>query len=219
MPRLIVDRAGRRVFGWAFSQDDRQVVPTVELRLDGVAIASQPANLSLSDANFLLTIDETHRHGFEFLVPPEVLRMHAADLTVGVSGSRSATPVPLPEDRVTGTMSALFVDHVDFRGFRGWAWDAHTPDGPANVELTAKVTASDGFTMSFRADQFRQDLTVKGIARGNCGFAMAWPVGLPLAARPHAILKCGTVRVLIGRKYARLETPVGLDLPGYVLSL
>ena len=104
MIRLIVQRTGRRVFGWAYSQIGRQQAYSVELTLGDEIVAQQVASLTLSVGNPLIPADKLRMHGFEFVVSPDHVQPDAKQLFVRVAQDGQSKPVPAPEDRV----AALF---------------------------------------------------------------------------------------------------------------
>ncbi len=221
MIRLIVQRAGRRVFGWAYTQTGVSRDYTVELLYNNDLLARQDATLTLPVGHPLVPNDQTRKHGFEFIVHPDHLRMGAAMLAVRVVEDGQSKLVPTSKDSVDGTTSYLFVDEVDFFGFRGWAWDVASPDTPASLQLI--VPASDiarpTFSLWYKANLFREDLADRGFSGGNCGFIVKWPTAVLIHDRTRAVLKCGALAYSLGRRYRREGVTGSPEFPDHFISL
>ena len=80
-----------------------------------------------------------------------------------------------------GTLDG-FIDHADWHGMRGWAFDQATPDEAQWLE----VHIDDAPPITFLANMRRQDLVEAGYGTGMFGFELRFPVTLNPRA-PHEI--------------------------------
>ena len=75
-----------------------------------------------------------------------------------------------------------FIDHADWHGMRGWAYDSATPDEAQWLE----VHINDDAPITFLANLRRQDLVDVGFGTGTFGFELRFPVTLD-PRQPHQI--------------------------------
>lgn len=220
MYRLIVNRSGRRVFGWAYPIGGSHTALHVELLYQGEVIERSIANLTLPEGNMFLTHAEHRSHGFKFLLEPYYLS-NPGSLVVRLVESKLVRSVPEHILGPTGKDEELHVDSISFDEITGWSWNPVTPGEPATVELC--ILRGDAERMRFRrsytANLFRPDLVKFGFAGGNCGFKIRWPSELSFADRGKALLRMGRLYCNVGAKYTRLREDKILPLPRYVVSL
>ena len=75
-----------------------------------------------------------------------------------------------------------FIDHADWHGMRGWAYDSATPDEAQWLE----VHIDDAAPITFLANLRRQDLVDVGFGTGTFGFELRFPTTLD-PRQPHQI--------------------------------
>jgi hypothetical protein len=69
------------------------------------------------------------------------------------------------------------------RRITGWAWELDTPD----VSLWVVIAIGQRVIGRCRADQFREDLAIKGIGNATHGFTLDLPAGILLLQQSYEI--------------------------------
>lgn len=217
MERLVVNRHGRRIFGWAYRPGGAGAALWVDLLHRGEVVDHCLADLTLLQGNRFLSHSEHRRHGFEFLLPTALLQAAPSDLQLQLRDHDLRRDIPAPRAGF-GRQVELHVDGVDGRGFGGWCWDPQQPDRSPQLSLLVPGSKEPKFQLQLTANRLRPDLVSSGMARGNCGFWLRWPVSLSLADREHSVLQYGGTRVRLGEKLRRRPQRNALDVPENIIS-
>ncbi|WP_210187606.1 hypothetical protein [Rhizobium rhizosphaerae] len=220
MTRLIVKLQGRKLTGWAYEVGGSSHAYEIVLSQDGAAFARCLADMSLSQVEAFVAVDEAMGHGFSCLIDPDRLAPGRSPIIVSIVGTDIRREVAAGGRNAVTLRADLRIDHVDQIGFRGWCWNPAIPDDAPTVSLRATHPGSDApaYEFTFKADQFRADLLSLGMNNGNVGFALRWPNSLPPVMRKLSRLHVADLTFDLGARYSRLLKGSTFELPGFITS-